>query len=618
MASSTPTYLYQRNEIWWYRQRLPKPFINITVRLSLGTTDRYLASFISMMLAQCLRDKVLRLVQLTKAAGYVPEKDKATETLIHEVLRLSFDMSMKNRHFKNCEESRMDSCTKKLVTSYAQAIIRHCHQLELSAWQSQVRTEAEYVEWIEQLHLFKSQTTEAAYLNDLRQSKRLVNEYFEDTQSTKPNDEQLNIITRMVCDRIPDVFQSLMEHRSPDALGTMVVSPQEPGSVPKAGTEPGSVKAISELFEEWPDKPLLEVIQEYLSEHELKGWKKKTTKQYEHTLFIASHYFGKQNIARLTRAQGRDLRSTLLKLIKGKTQANIANEGLATCLTDDQALRVSTTTANNHMNRLREFFRWAVSMGYLKSNPMPDDNLPAPRVSKQAKRDPIKDEEAKIVFSQPLYSELIGFRKLKSRKIENASHFWLPLIAAYSGMRVGEIAQLYVCDIKKIKEVWCFVVQQTTEHHFLKTPNAVRAIPIHKELIRLGLLQFVDYIRQRGGERLFNNYTLEKGKYNDKAGQWYRDHFRSDIGIRNDATLHGYRHSVKDKLSRMTVNPEHVARLIGHAASQYGGLIPDDVSHLVPLINGIDYDGATAHIHQIAPDIFHNDPAAVVSEEESA
>jgi integrase len=568
-----------------------------------------------MVLAQCLRDKVLRLVQLTKAAGYAPEKDKATETLIHEVLHLSFVMSMKNRHFKNCEGTRMDSYTLNLVTSYAQAIIKHCHQLELSAWQSQVRTEAEYVKWIEQLHLFKSQTTEAAYLNDLRQSKRLINEYFEDTQSTKPNDEQLNIITRMVCDRIPDVFQSLMEHRSPDTLGTMVVSTQELDSPPQEGTELGSVKTVSELLEQLSEKPLSEVIQEYLSEHELKGWKKKTTKQYEHTLFVALHHFGEQDIAKLTRVHGRELRSTLLKLIKGKTQADITNEGLTNCLTEDKALRISTTTANNHMNRLREFFRWAVSMGYLISNPMPDDNLPAPKVSKQAKRDPIKDEEAKVVFSQPLFSELKGF---KTKKIENASHFWLPLIAAYSGMRVGEIAQLYLCDIIKIKEVWCFIVQETTELHFLKTPNAVRAIPIHAELLRLGFLQFVDYIRQRGGERLFSNYTLEQGKYNDKAGQWYRDHFRSRIGIRNGATLHGYRHSVKDKLSRMTVNPEHVARLIGHAASQYGGLIPDDVSHLVPLINGINYDGATAHIKPIAPDFFHNDPAATVSEGESA
>lgn len=588
MASKEPTYLYQRNEVWWYRQRLPKPFINITVRLSLGTTDRYQARFTSLVLARCLKDKMKHLVQLSKAAGYVPHK--AIETTTPEMIHLGLFMSFKNRHLENCEESRMDSCAQKLVTSYAQTIINHCHQLELDHWQSRRRTEGEYLEWLEQLHEFKSLTLEASKLNDLRQSQRLVNDYFEETATPQPSPLIHDKLVRKVCDLIPSVFQALLDNKPPKDSEEL---PQPICSTPKQGTEPASEKMLSE------------VIDAYLSENLQKGWKARTIKQYEHTLFIALHHFGSVPVRDLSRTQGRHLRATLVRLIKGKQQSDIATDGLNACLTDDDAMRISVTTANNHMNRLREFFRWCGSMGFIERNPLPDDNLPAPKTAKIAKRDPITNAEAQRIFAHPLFVEHKG---IKTKQIQHASHFWLPLIAAYSGMRLGEISQLHVSNIRKIGEINCFVVEASTNHHYLKTANAERAIPIHNELLRLGFLQFVDDIRSKGGERLFNNISLIQGNYSNKPSEWFIKNFRDALGLPNHVTPHAFRHSVKDKLNRVETNPENIARLIGHAGSQYGGLIPEDVSELARIINTIDYGGATAATQPIKPDAFHVNP----------
>ncbi|MGB2519275.1 tyrosine-type recombinase/integrase [Shewanella algae] len=484
----------------------------------------------------------------------------------------------------------------RALKSIAQNIINHYHQLELDEWQSRPRTESEFIDWIDLLQDFKSEASTAARLNNLTHSKRLVQDYFADTAAPAPSLRSLEIVHRLVCDLMPSVYQALLDNKPPTPSEESI---PELSSTSKQGTELASNKLLSHA------------VNEYLSENRQKGWKAKTVKQYEHSLFIALKFLGDKPIGNFTRVHGRELRSTLVKLARGKQQADITRTGLNACLTDNEALRISVTTANNHMNRLREFFRWCESMGFINRNPLPDDNLPAPKMAKIAKRDPITNEEAKRIFAHPLFVEQKG---IKTRQIQHASHFWMPLIAAYSGMRLGEISQLQVSNIRKIGGIDCFVVERSTDSHYLKTPNAERAIPIHKELIRIGLLDFVAYIRARGCERLFSNIRLIQGNYSNKPSEWFIKNFRDALGLPNHVTPHAFRHSVKDKLNRFETNPENIARLIGHAGGQYGGLIPEDVTHVQLVINSIDYDGATSNIKPISPTAFHFDPTTTMQE----
>ncbi len=588
MASKEPTYLYQRGRIWWYRQRLPKSSTNAVLRLSLKTDDK--------------RSAIVLVILLSKYLWTKPSPSRGNQMANHSMtiltnwpfLRVHHDdgflLPEKAQAGTESEIFEMESTIIRSIKVTAQKIIHHYHQLELDRWQSRRRTEGEYIEWLEQLHEFKSLTQEASKLNDLRQSQRLVKDYFEDTATPRPSPAIYDKLVRKVCDLVPSVYDALLKNQPPKNIEEL---PQALGSTPEQGTEPASEKMLSE------------VIDAYLSENLQKGWKARTIKQYEHTLFIALHHLGSVPVRDLNRTQGRHLRAILVRLIKGKQKSDIATDGLNACLTDDDALRISVTTANNHMNRLREFFRWCGSMGFIERNPLPDDNLPAPKTAKIAKRDPITNAEAQRIFAHPLFVEHKG---IKTKQIQHASHFWLPLIAAYSGMRLGEISQLHVSNIRKIGEINCFVVEASTAHHYLKTANAERAIPIHNELLRLGFLQFVDDIRSKGGERLFNNISLIQGNYSNKPSEWFIKNFRDALGLPKHVTPHAFRHSVKDKLNRVETNPENIARLIGHAGSQYGGLIPEDVSELARIINTINYDEATAAISPVQPNAFHCNP----------
>lgn len=80
--------------------------------------------------------------------------------------------------------------------------------------------------------------------------------------------------------------------------------------------------------------------------------------------------------------------------------------------------------------------------------------------------------------------------------------FWAPLIALHMGLRSEEILQLYVSDIQVIDDIPCIVLRQEPGQS-LKSLAARRTVPIHDNLLKLGLMKLVA-LRQREEEpRLF-------------------------------------------------------------------------------------------------------------------
>lgn len=71
---------------------------------------------------------------------------------------------------------------------------------------------------------------------------------------------------------------------------------------------------------------------------------------------------------------------------------------------------------------------------------------------------------------------------------------WIPLIALFTGARLEEIAQLQVDDVRIDAlrgNVPIIRFTDLGDDQALKTDAARRDVPIHKELIKAGLLRFV-------------------------------------------------------------------------------------------------------------------------------
>jgi hypothetical protein len=76
--------------------------------------------------------------------------------------------------------------------------------------------------------------------------------------------------------------------------------------------------------------------------------------------------------------------------------------------------------------------------------------------------------------------------------------FWLPLLCLFLGLRPDEAAQLHVADLKRTqKGTWYLDIEATADDDeetngavkTLKTVNSRRKIPLHPELLKIGLVQ---------------------------------------------------------------------------------------------------------------------------------
>jgi integrase len=137
---------------------------------------------------------------------------------------------------------------------------------------------------------------------------------------------------------------------------------------------------------------------------------------------------------------------------------------------------------------------------------------------------------------------------------------WVSLIAAFTGCRREEIANLMTSDIKRTDGVWFFDIRDG------KTDSAERVIPVHHALIDTGLFKYRDALPAAG--RLFPGLKGRASK-DGKLGAALGDAFeawRKKLGIvRKGVNFHSFRHTVGDRLRKAGVAKDDRGFLLGHA-----------------------------------------------------
>lgn len=153
--------------------------------------------------------------------------------------------------------------------------------------------------------------------------------------------------------------------------------------------------------------------------------------------------------------------------------------------------------------------------------------------------------------------------------------YWLPLIGLYTGARINEICQLNpLCDIRQEQGVWLFDINQNSESDkrikkSLKNSTSRRKVPIHSELIRLGLLKYVDALQKAGHKMFFPEWTpSNSGRAAAVAERWFRKLIRK-TGLRDEtpkARLVGF-HAFRSTFLNHAMNNDisYAEWLTGHA-----------------------------------------------------
>ena len=229
-----------------------------------------------------------------------------------------------------------------------------------------------------------------------------------------------------------------------------------------------------------------------------------------------------------------------------------AKRKLMDLMSDPTIQRIKKDTATEYFDRFRAVLDHGCILGYLSSNPAASIKIrkvtgrSGTGGSVEVSRKPFTDKDLINILNGYIYH---GNYNGGRRKLLDA-HFWVPIIALYTGMRIGEICQLQVTDIHLEGITWHGrhfnepYIQVCEEHRSqrVKNKNATRKVPIHRQLIQIG---FLDYVTSRKESQSDSeNAQLFDGMRYEEHSKWGRVISRWFNGDGLGKTYKGYKHHV--------------------------------------------------------------------------
>jgi integrase len=231
---------------------------------------------------------------------------------------------------------------------------------------------------------------------------------------------------------------------------------------------------------------------------------------------------------------------------------------------------------NSYMKCLSALMNFAVNEGYIDRNPAKGLRVVDPR-HRRDRRLPFSNDQLRAIFNAPLYRGCVddehGYADVGAAHPRRA-RFWVPLIALFSGMRMNEICQLDVADIRRVDGVDCFLITSRSnggaDDKKVKTSTSERFVPIHPRLTEIGFMDFVDERRRNGSVKLFPELTLSTtGYYSDPFSKWFRRFIHKAKATRPKTCFHSFRHCFRDALREARIDHD-VALALGGWSSGSG------------------------------------------------
>ena len=252
--------------------------------------------------------------------------------------------------------------------------------------------------------------------------------------------------------------------------------------------------------------------------------------------------------------------------------------------------KASNKTIKDKLIRIGAFLNFCVDMEHLDKNRL----IYKIKIEDSDKRKEYKIEQLNSFFNSKWYTE-----DLEHNLKEEPHKIWIPLILLFTGARTNEIAQLYVEHIKEKEGIHLFKIKDEQEDQSTKNKSSNREVPIHKTLIDLGFLKYVEYQKKLKKDRLFSGLYLTKNKgygqhfgkiFNEFKYTWLDEEAIEKLN-NNEILLdlHSFRHSFTTASRRGKILEDYYSSILGHKKNQtqrYGSIPPKEYFEN---INKIEY-----------------------------
>jgi integrase len=277
---------------------------------------------------------------------------------------------------------------------------------------------------------------------------------------------------------------------------------------------------------------------------------------------IKSKKFSEATTAYLEEKKHQNVAATILEKnrtykdfidIFGDLEINLISKAeLVQWKTADLKRNITANRINKRLGQVNDFFNWAINHGHYTAHPTsPVDGLfikGTGKLSAQTEHyEPFTNDDLKNIFNSDYATEMA-----------KPDHYWIPIVAMFSGARREEIASLKASNVKIVDGVACFQIEGG------KTIDARRVVPIHPQLQALGFMTYAQHVKAMGQEYLFPYLIDGQNGRGKNAGRQFSK-LLDKHGITDDRkVLHSFRHSVITRLHSKNANPAHVMQITGH------------------------------------------------------
>lgn len=223
---------------------------------------------------------------------------------------------------------------------------------------------------------------------------------------------------------------------------------------------------------------------------------------------------------------------------------------------------LSKKTAAKHISFLHGLFNKLQEWGEYP----PNTSLPTDGISPYVKGE--KKKATKMNAYQAFIPTEITkiFNPATLNALTKPHEFWVPLLGLYSGARINELSQPYIDDFKCENELWRLSIHGERGNR-VKNESSVRDLPLHPDLIALGILDYLDDVREISPDGRIFPYLLDNSLngFGDVPSESFGRYLGSLEINSIKKVFHSFRHTLNELLIDEGVPTTDREELLGHA-----------------------------------------------------